>query len=104
MAPSSWMLCRNRSPIRKRSFHRDAVLVVRGGRGTNRRSSTSARVVFRASRCEMSDERQEEVDVVRRCEAEARVRLKQEQDTGRFPLGTNQRDWRRWQIIRQPTI
>ena len=30
----------------------------------------------------MSDERQEEVDVVRRCEAEARVRLKQEQDTG----------------------
>src|SRR5262249_5885969 len=76
------MLGRNGSPIRKRSFHRDAVLVVRGGRGTNRRSSTSARVVFRASRCEMSDERQEEVDVVRRCEAEARVRLKQEQDTG----------------------
>ena len=32
----------------------------------------------------MSDELQEEVDVVRRCEAEARVRLKQEQDTAQF--------------------
>jgi len=32
----------------------------------------------------MSGELQEEVDVVLRCEAEARVRLKQEQDTGRF--------------------
>jgi hypothetical protein len=32
----------------------------------------------------MSDELQGEVDVVLWCDAEARVRLKQEQDTGRF--------------------